>query len=177
MTSLDELLRRCGRRDVKALEALYRETSGRLLGVLVSMLRDRAQAEDVLQETFVRVWARAPQFDDYRGSAMAWLVSIARHRAIDVMRSRKSTTSLDDLQLAGIEPVAEPQIAPESSATAGALEHCMQQLSQSQQRCIELAYVRGLSHEEIAGSLRSPLGTVKSWVRRALLSLKLCLES
>ena len=71
---------------------------------------------------------------------------------------------------------AEALVAPESSATSSALERCMQQLSEAQQRCIDLAYARGLSHEEIAATLASPIGTVKSWVRRALISLRQCLE-
>jgi RNA polymerase sigma-70 factor (ECF subfamily) len=173
---MDSLLRRCAQRDVTALEALYRATSGQLLGLLVAMLRDRALAEDALQEVFVRVWASAPQFDGFRGSAMAWLTSIARHRAIDLIRARKPFASLDELQLTGLEPAAEALVAPESSATGNALERCLRQLSESQQRCIDLAYVRGLSHEEIAATLASPIGTVKSWVRRALLSLRQCLE-
>jgi RNA polymerase sigma factor (sigma-70 family) len=174
---MDDLLRRCAQRDVAALETLYRESAGQLLGLLVSMLRDRALAEDALQEVFVRVWARASQYDAFRGKPMAWLISIARNRAIDLIRARRPLGSLDDMQLAGVEPAAEPLVAPESSATASALERCIRQLSEPQQRCIDLAYVRGLSHEEIATRLASPIGTVKSWVRRALISLKGCLES
>ena len=86
---MDSLLRRCALRDVTALEALYRATAGQLLGLLVAMLKDRALAEDALQEVYVRVWAAAPQFDGFRGSAMAWLTAIARHRAIDLIRARK----------------------------------------------------------------------------------------
>jgi RNA polymerase sigma-70 factor, ECF subfamily len=173
---MDSLLRRCAERDVAALETLYRETSGQLLGLLVSMLKDRALAEDALQEVFVRVWAHAGQYDEFRGKPMAWLVSIARNRAIDLIRARKPASSLDELNQAGIEPAAEPLNSPESTATGNALERCMEELSEPQQRCIELAYTGGLSHEEIAARLQSPIGTVKSWVRRALLSLKRCLE-
>jgi RNA polymerase sigma-70 factor (ECF subfamily) len=177
---IEALLGRCALRDSRALSELYRLVAPQLLGVLMRLLRRRAVAEEALQDVMVRVWQRANQFEAYRGRGMAWLVSVARNRAIDLLRSQRAQhVSLDD------SPAHE--IADESgnddlemSATdkmRSALDRCLGGLSTEQRQCITLAYVNGYSHDEISRSVGSPLGTVKSWVRRGLTSLKKCLES
>ncbi len=175
---IEALLKRCAGGDRPALERLYKLTSPRLFGVLMRILKRRDLAEDVLQDVYVRVWQRARQFDVYRGRATAWLVSIARYRAIDVVRSSRALLSLDAPQDgARIEVAAGPEPTPESSRTRAALERCLGLLNEAQRRCVTLAFVNGLSHDEIATTVGSPLGTIKSWVRRGLLSLRQCLES
>ncbi|HTE42227.1 MAG TPA: sigma-70 family RNA polymerase sigma factor [Steroidobacteraceae bacterium] len=176
---IEALLGRCALRDSKALSELYRLTSPQLLGVLLKLLRRRALAEEALQDVMVRVWQRASQFEAYRGRGMAWLVSVARNRAIDLLRSQRTHLSLED------SPAHE--IADDSghdnlemSATdkmRSALDRCLGGLSTEQRQCITLAYVNGFSHDEISRLVGSPLGTVKSWVRRGLTSLKRCMES
>ena len=175
---IERLLARCARGERQALEELYGQTSARLFGVLMHILKRRELAEDALQDVFVRVWQRAGQFDSYRGRAAAWLVSIARYRAIDQLRGTRTLLPIDDAQgEARIELTAEPEVAPESSRTRAALERCLGLLNDAQRRCVTLAFVNGLSHDEIALTLGSPLGTIKSWVRRGLTSLRQCLEA
>jgi len=169
---LEGLLLRCSRQDSSALEDLFRQSSSILLAVLVRMLRSRDLAEDALQDAFLLIWSRAGQFDAHRGRAMAWMTGISRNCAIDILRRRKEDVSLDAVP----EPVAVERAA-ESALTERSLEQCFRLLSGEQRRCLLLAYEHGLSHEGIAANLSTPLGTVKSWVRRGLASLRKCLGS
>ena len=174
---LEPLLQRCAQRDQAALAALYERAGPLLLGILLRMLRNRALAEDALQDVFVRIWQQAGQFDQHRGRALAWLVSIARNRAIDLQRGQRVTVMLDAAELAGAEQlqVSGELDATEYSAAQRALRHCLQRLGAAQRRCVLLAYQYGLTQQKIARSLGEPLGSVKSWVRRGLQSLRECM--
>jgi len=171
-TELEILLARCARQDPKALEELYRKVAPQLLAVLLRMLRTRDRAEDALQDVFVRIWRQAGQYEARRGRAFAWLVTIARYRAIDLQRAARRLVPLETID----EP-AVPAVRPESTLTQRTLDHCLELLSGEQRQCLVLAYQQGLTQDLIAASTGHPLGTVKSWVRRALVSLKRCLES
>lgn len=169
---IESLLARCASQEHKALEELYRQLSPFLLALLLRMLRTRDLAEDALQDVFVRVWRQAGQFEAQRGRALAWIISIARYRAIDIQRGRRDWI--------GLEAVPEPSVLPartESSLTQRSLERCLELLTGEQRHCLVLAYQQGLTQDVIATSLGYPLGTVKSWVRRALSSLRRCLGS
>jgi len=176
---LELLLSRCAARDASALESLYRRVAGQLLAVVLRILRRRELAEDALQDVFVRIWQQAAHYDQIRGRPMAWMVSIARYRAIDLLRSQRPSVSFeeDDLPLQAIASDPDHEAAEESAHTRSALQRCLQMLSAPQQRCLMLAYQDGLSHEAVASSIGQPLGTVKSWIRRGLQSLRRCLES
>jgi RNA polymerase sigma-70 factor, ECF subfamily len=164
---LNELLARCAAADGAALKRLYECVAPRLFACLTRMLRRRSIAEEALQDVFVTVWERAAQFQPERGRPMAWLMSIARYRAIDLLAEPLEPASQE------AEPTEE-----RSLLSGGALlERCLALLTQEQRECLELAFVGGNSHQDIAQRLGSPLGTVKSWIRRALQSLKSCLES
>ena len=173
-------LARCARQDRQAFQRLYERTAPQLLGCLLRILRNRAMAEDALQDVFVQVWNRAGQFDSSRGSAWAWLIAIARYRAIDVRRREGRMTAETGRDLDDIPDDTEP---PEAVAfdlgdrTARALAHCLEALQPRQRECIVLAYQGGLSHSEVATEVGEPLGSVKSWIRRGLAALKRCLES
>lgn len=176
-TELERLIAACAARDPHALRSLYDAMAAQLLGCMVRILKRRALAEEALQEVFVSVWQRAAQFQKQRGRPRAWLVSIARNRAIDVLRAERAQLYRDE----AVEELAEPVTDADSEwASAGrsaaALAHCFQQLSQEQRRGIELAFVHGYSHADIARSTGQPLGTIKSWIRRGLVSLRECLE-
>ncbi len=177
--TLEALIKRCARRDTGAFEELYQRTSAQLMACLQSILRRRELAEDALQDVFVRIWQRAAQFDGYRGRPMAWLVSIARYHAIDLVRARKPVVDLDQEHVTAIpDPQAEERVdSRESELTLRSLQRCLEELTSSQRQCLTLAYVEGYSHEEISSKTEHPLGTVKSWVRRGLQSLKRCMES
>ena len=177
--ALEGLLRRCAVQDRRAFEELYRAASPPLLACLVAILRRRDLAEEALQETFVRIWRRAGQFDGYRGRATAWLVAIARYHAIDILRSNRSTVPLGDAVVATLDDPAAAQVfeTVESDLTGTALQRCLEKLTAEQRRCVVLAYSHGRSHEDIAADVASPLGTVKSWVRRGMQSLRRCMQS
>jgi RNA polymerase sigma-70 factor (ECF subfamily) len=176
---LEQLLRRCTSQEAAALDELYRRTAPLLLAVLLRILRSRAQAEDALQDAFVRVWQQAAQFDAHKGRVMAWMVAIARNRAIDLQRAQRATVVLDAAELAGAEQlrVAAESDNTEFSAASRALEKCLELLGAAQKRCLVLAYQHGLTQDKIAIATGEALGTVKSWVRRGLQSLKTCMET
>jgi RNA polymerase sigma-70 factor, ECF subfamily len=174
---LQQLLRRCAAADARALERLYELVSPTLFACLTRMLRRRSVAEEALQDVFVTVWQRAAQFRPERGRAMAWLVSIARYRAIDLLRRERLAPALvaEPPETAAVDDTAEDCAAWLPGAEL--LERCLRLLTQQQRHCLELAFVAGNSHEDIAGLVGSPLGTVKSWIRRGLRTLRTCLES
>jgi RNA polymerase sigma-70 factor, ECF subfamily len=174
---LQSLLSRCAAADAGALERLYELASPLLFAALTRILRRRSLAEEALQDVFVSIWQRAGQFQASRGRAMAWMMSIARYRAIDLLRHERAAPVL----VAELPERAEPSDQKEESGSwmpaAGLLERCLGLLNEQQRNCLELAYVGGNSHEDISRLTGNPLGTVKSWIRRALQSLRKCLES
>ena len=189
---LSRLLARAGLGDRVAFATLYEQTSSHLLGVVLRIHRDRGQAEDILQEVYVNVWRAAQSFDAAQSQPLTWLTSIARNRAIDSLRRSNTQPRLqtsfsapftdNDNEDADVyDTVASDAPGPldllSRALDARALSSCMEGLSAHQRQSVALAFFDGLSHAEVADSMRQPLGTVKSWVRRALLTLKGCLES
>lgn len=183
---LSALLSRAGLGDRAAFATLYDRTSPHLFAVVLRICRDRAQAEDILQEVYVNVWRAASGFDAAQSQPLTWLTSIARNRAIDSLRRSQTQPQLqtihtgDDEDSDVYDTTADDNPGPlellSRASDARALAHCMQDLSASQRQSVALAFYDGLSHAEVAEKMGQPLGTVKSWVRRALLSLKSCLE-
>ena len=175
---LEALLARCAAGDRAALETLYARVAPLLLAVLLRMLRRRDLAEDALQDVFVSVWQRARQFDPIRGRPLAWLISMARYRAIDLQRAARPAVALSEVGTREGELQSEgPTEAIEMLGTGALLRRCLEQIAAPQRHCLVLAYQDGLTHSEIARAVNEPLGTVKSWVRRSLLALRRCLES
>jgi RNA polymerase sigma-70 factor (ECF subfamily) len=174
---LARLIASCAARDRHALRQLYDLMAPQMLASMVRILRRRALAEEALQDVFVSIWQRAAQFDGARGPARIWLMAIARHRAIDVLRSERMElyreADVDELPHTAMEGSQDWSSAGRSAA---ALERCFQELSGEQRRGIELAFVNGYSHADIARVTGEPLGTIKSWIRRGLASLRQCLE-
>ncbi|HVJ62339.1 MAG TPA: sigma-70 family RNA polymerase sigma factor [Tahibacter sp.] len=175
----DEWLRRVALGDRAAFERLYRATSSRLLGVCLRILPDRAEAEDVLQEAYVAAWRKAPQFDPERSKAITWLAAIARHRAIDRLRATPALAVQAPIDL--VQTQADPSPAPSTLAEAdderARLDDCLRQLEPKRRQLIHTAFFDGATYEELAGRCGSPLGSVKSWIRRGLMQLRACLES
>ena len=174
-----QLLAACARQDRQAFQRLYELSSSQLFGCLIRMLRNRALAEEALQEVFVQVWRRAAEFQRDRGSSWAWLTAITRYRAIDLQR-RERRLAGDGAE--GIEEIAGSEEPYDDRITLGhrgtlALDRCVAALQPRQRDCILLAYQGGLSHAEVAGRIGEPLGSVKSWIRRGLTALRRCLES
>ena len=186
---LAQLLARSGLGDRKAFARLYERTAGHLLAVVLRIQRDRAQAEDLLQEVYVNVWKAAADFDAARAQPLTWLTRIARNKAIDSLRRQAAQPQLDsasadadDGDEAHDRVAATPDDGPgpldllSRASEVRELDQCLQHLSAPQRQSVALAFYDGLSHAEVAERLREPLGTVKSWVRRALQTLRGCLE-
>ena len=176
---LEDLLRRCAARDAAALRELYGHTSSQLMAVLMRILHARAAAEDALQDVFIRIWQPAGQYDEFKGRAISWRGSIARNRAIDLVRAARPMVLLEAAELAGAEQmqVEGPANSAEFSATQAALKRCLALLAQAQRQCVQLAYEQGLTQEQIALTSNQPLGTVKTWIRRGLQSLRACMQA
>lgn len=170
------LLRRVAQGDRDALAHLYDRFAGPLYGTALRILREPAEAQDVVHDSFVALWEKASTFDAARGSAFAWAVTLVRHRAIDRLRLHRRRASLladsspADLAFAG--PLASGADAATRSDEARAVHAAVAALPPEQQRALDLAFFGGLTQEQIAEKLREPLGTVKSRIRRALLQLR-----
>lgn len=184
---LAQLLARAGLGDRQAFARLYDRTSGHLLAVVLRIQRDRATAEDLLQEVYVSVWKAASGFDAARSQPLTWLTHIARNRAIDSLRrahaqprTESTTRADDDDRPDAAEALADDAPGPLDllglASQKRQLSACMERLTPPQRQSVALAFFDGLSHAEVAAQLREPLGTVKSWVRRALSTLKGCLD-
>jgi RNA polymerase sigma-70 factor (ECF subfamily) len=180
--ALHHMLGRIALQDRAALRELYDAVAGRLLAVATRLLDDRTAAEDVVQDAFVTVWTRASQFPTLRTSPLAWLTSITRNRAIDMLRRRRPETPLQWTDAEGEERTHD--VAAEGGAPMDLLiaqqaderlAECLGRLEAEPRQALALAYYEALTHEQVAARLRRPLGTVKAWVRRSLLRLKDCL--
>jgi RNA polymerase sigma-70 factor (ECF subfamily) len=180
-TDLMNLLDRIADSDESALKALYDATSPKLFGLALRVVNKREWAEDVLQEAYMHIWRAAA---DYRASLsppMAWMGLIVRSRALDFLRRRASermhlTQELDDYLSDTIEgDTPNPMNTALASEQAWALQQCMNQLDIKQREVVSLAYLRDLSHSDLAAQLKLPLGTVKTWIRRGLEQLRGCM--
>ncbi len=173
---LGDLLGQVAQGDRAALRAIYVRQSTRLFGIAMAIMRDRTAAADVLQDSFLKIWQRAGQFDPSRGEGQVWISSIVRHAALDAARARGREIPTDDPGLGDtmLEPEALDRLQASEESTR--LHECLQKLPQANREGIVMAFVHGLSHPEIAARLDQPLGTVKSWIRRGLLSLRECLS-
>jgi RNA polymerase sigma-70 factor (ECF subfamily) len=170
-----ELAGRLKRRDPQAMADLY-DRYGRLVySLIVRIVRDTALAEDLVQETFLRVWNRAQAFDEERGALGPWLLTVARNRAIDYIRSADGRMARSAYELVEMENPAlfanlERQMV--NSDQARRIREALTKLSPTQRSVIELAYFEGLSQSEMAEKMGQPLGTIKTWVRTALRNLR-----
>jgi RNA polymerase sigma-70 factor (ECF subfamily) len=180
------LLQRIAARDEAALGALYDRHSALAYGVILRILRDPADADDVLQETFVRVWSRAETYDAHLGSPAAWLTRIARNRAIDRLRARRVrrhisvdpglTADGDPAPLPEPEDHVTPEVVVQDAATSGALRAALQLLPAVQRQLIEAAFFEGYTHHELSARFGVPLGTVKTRIRTGLIAMRGRLE-
>ena len=168
-----DLLKAIARQDEKALAELYDRYRVILFGLLVRILHSREEAEDVLQEVFLQVWRRAADFDETRGRPFTWLVTLARSRGIDRLRS---LAARDRVAIAGArepsEQVSDAVADAFRSEQRGLVTSALDQLPEEQKRAITLAYFDGLTQSEIAAKLNAPLGTVKTRMRTGLIKLK-----
>ena len=174
---LNRLLQQAGRNDQKAFAELYKRTSSKLFGVCLRMLRDRGEAEEVLQETFTTVWRRAAGFDASRASAITWLVTLSRNKAIDRLRQHREELLDDPSRLdETVDERPTPAAGAETSQEYQRLQHCLDELEPQQQRSVREAFFTGATYNELATRCKVPLGTMKGWIRRSLMQLRTCLD-
>ncbi len=176
---LQALLARCARQDRAAFEELYRLTSPKLFSLCSYLLRRQSLAEDALQEAFMQIWRDAGRFDPARSQPMTWMGVIVRHRALDLLRRQRPATSLDDQPwlAEGEDDQPGPLEGLLDWANAQELKRCLDELTEQHRESVILAFLRGLTHQQLSEHLATPLGTVKSWVRRGLGQLQRCLET
>lgn len=174
---LAALLAGIAREDRAALERLYTCTSAKLFGVCLRILDDRAHGEEALQETFVTVWRHASAFDPSRGTAMTWLMTLARNAAID--RRRQIARTTDQPLPPAVEvpdPAPDPLAAILSVEERRRLHDCLDALQERDRQFIAASFLEGSSYPELAERTATPLPTVKSRIRRALLKLRECMQ-
>lgn len=173
---LCDALARCARGDRAALRIIYDTEAPAMLGIAMRVLRRRDMAEEAVHDAFLRIFANALSFDPARGSAKAWIYTIVRNRALNILRGEARTDLVDDFEPMGIEDGSDdPETIVSRMSDAKSLKRCLELLAPERRKLILLAYMHGLTHGEIAGKLGIPLGTVKSWIRRSLMSLRECL--
>ena len=174
---LRHLLAQCSLGDRRAFETLYRSVGPRLHGVALRFMGRADLAEEVLQEAFVRIWNNASRYEAHLSAPLTWMINITRNQAIDQLRKQRERplTDLEQDALSDESPSAHEQL--DSAREAHALNRCLETLESMQRQSITVAYFQGLSCTELAEYLATPLGTVKSWIRRGIERLRRCLES
>jgi RNA polymerase sigma factor (sigma-70 family) len=173
---IEAALLACAAGDKLALKRIYDAESPRMLGVAQRLLKRRALAEEAVQDAFVLIWRHAARFDPQRGGGLTWIYAILRNRSLSILRDEKRTEISDTPvgeQAASEED--DPETVMSKLSDAKALRGCLETLPPQRRAIVLLAFVQGLTHGEIAGRLSLPIGTVKSWIRRSLLSLRECL--
>ncbi len=170
-------IQRVGGGDQTALRYVYDQTAAKLFGVCLRILQDKSEAEDVLQEVYVTVWRKAAGFDPGLSSPITWLVTLARNRSIDRLRSlgahpRHPVSEAENVADAGASAFEQLQTAEENQR----LQNCIGELEVRQSGLIREAFMGGLTYQTLAEQSGVPLGTMKSWIRRSLIRLKACLE-
>jgi RNA polymerase sigma-70 factor, ECF subfamily len=176
---LKHLLARCALRDRAAFVELYHATSANLNGVALRILRNGQWAEEVLQDAYVKIWQHAGDYDASRGAAMTWMINIVRNGALDLVRRADYRAHLDPAPLdeewpdQGVGPADAALMSDELAR----LRRCLERLSEDQRATLLLVHHTGYTPAEVAKQRQLPLGTVKTWVRRGLISLRECLRA
>ena len=173
---ITKLIVRTSLKDRAAFDVLYRQTSAKLFGVCLRVLNDRGEAEEALQEVFVKIWTKADRFAVSELSPISWLVAIARNHAIDRIRARRRPAADIDAAL----DIADPAPGPEAMVVAGGendrIYHCLEELENDRAAAVRGAYLQGESYAELAERHGVPLNTMRTWLRRSLMKLRDCLE-
>jgi RNA polymerase sigma-70 factor (ECF subfamily) len=170
------LISRVALQDQNAFSELYRRTSPKLFAVCLRILREKTDAEEALQEVYVKIWQRADRFAASDHPSMPWLATIARNQSIDMIRSRKPVADEIDsaYDLADGEPDPEKQAVMKGEGRR--IDRCMEELEADRAQAVRSAYVEGLSYQELAEQYAVPLNTMRTWLRRSLIKLRECMD-
>lgn len=173
---IEQLIFRVALRDKQAFTDLYHRTSAKLFGVCLRVLGDRAEAEDALQEVYVKIWRHAAKFAPSHYSPITWLVTVARNHAIDRLRARAP----DAVALEETEDIRDEAPDPEREALAASerrrIDLCLDELAEAQSAAVRGAYLEGMSYRQLAERHDVPLNTMRTWLRRSLMRLRECLQ-
>ena len=173
---IENLIHRVALRDRAAFSALYDATSAKLFGVCLRVLNNRTEAEDALQDVYIRVWQKADLYTVTGHSPMTWLITLTRNLAIDRLRARKAPN--DEIEVAS--DIRDPGPSPEAAAIAASenarIAACLNELDAARAEAVRGAYLEGRSYKELAKRHEVPLNTMRTWLRRSLLKLKDCLS-
>ncbi len=166
--------------DQPAFQRLYKATSPHLYALLLRILKTEDKASDALQDAFVKIWQKAGTYAPERGAPITWLLSIARYRALDMLRRKRPELALPDdpdmqAMVLSDDKASGPALDNETMQSLTAIQNCMKTLQTEQRQSLLFAYYDGMTHTEISEKMDAPLGTVKSWVRRGLTRLRECL--
>jgi RNA polymerase sigma-70 factor (ECF subfamily) len=172
-----DLIARCALRDRAAFKLLYGRTSAKLFGVTLRILRDRSEADEALQEVYVKIWQRADKYVPGGYSPISWLVAVARNHALDVLRARKPRGEDIDLALDVADAGLNPEQAEAARGERSRIDNCLGQLDAEKADAVRGAYLDGYSYEELATRHKVPLNTMRTWLRRSLLRLRECLSA
>ena len=173
--SIEKLIANVGLGDRSAFSGLYDATSAKLFGVVLRVLNDRAEAEDALQEVYVKIWRSSDRYAVNGLSPMTWLITIARNTAIDKLRARKAPSEGEDAVLELPDHGPTPEAAAIAASEKAQLDGCLGQLGEAQANAVRGAYLDGDTYQELADRFDVPLNTMRTWLRRSLLKLRECL--
>lgn len=170
------LIGRIALRDRKAFAALYEVSAPKLFGICLRILKDRNEAEEALQDVYVKIWQRADRYIAGDTHPMSWLAAIARNQAIDRIRARRPPTlDIDEAyDLADIAPTPEDNAVLSSDGRR--IDNCMEELEPDRALAVRRAYVEGVTYEELADMFGVPLNTMRTWLRRSLMKLRECMN-
>jgi RNA polymerase sigma factor (sigma-70 family) len=175
------LIEQVSKKDTDALKQLYQATSGKMLGIAMRIIGNREQAEDILQDAYLKIWRIAEDYKQSLSPPIAWMGIIVRSRALDVMRKNATEkhlqgSDIDDDTIQALDETADnPMDTALASEQAWALHECLKKIDAKPREVLVQAYFKDLSHGELATQLSLPLGTVKTWIRRSLEQLRVCL--
>lgn len=172
-----DLIARCALRDRAAFRDLYTRTSAKLFGVSLRILKDRSEAEEALQEVYVKIWQRADRYVAGSYSPISWLVAVARNHALDILRARKPIADEIDVALEIADLGPDPERAAVDKSERTRIDSCLAELDGDKAEAVRGAYLDGYSYDELAERHGVPLNTMRTWLRRSLLKLRECLSA
>ena len=175
-SDIENFIARIALKDRKAFSKLYETTSAKLFGIVLRILNNRADAEEALQEIYIKIWNNASKYTANNYSPMSWLIAIARNHAIDIIRARKPVSVDIDEEFNIADENKTPEDEAINTSEGKRIEKCLTELDQNKANAIRMAYVEGYSYVELAASFKVPINTMRTWLRRSLASLKECLE-
>lgn len=175
--NIGKLLGRVALKDRAAFDVLYSLTSPKLFGACLRLLQDRSEAEDALQEIYIKIWHKADYYRPSETAAMGWLYAIARNYCLDRLRARKFLTKPIDDAFNLADKAPNPEYNAMNTGDGRRIEVCMSELEPDKAEAIQAAYVEGYSYAELSERYGIPLNTMRTWLRRSLIKLRKCLES